>query len=77
MPLNQHVVTIQIFWPDDKWERETEQDYLIHCLQEVLEYIEDHVIKNQHYTQSLHNMYGRKFAEIEVNPARRVTHETR
>lgn len=67
---NQHIVDITIIWPDNKWEPETEQEYILSCLQGVREHFEHHPIQNTDLKLTLSNALGRIYAEVHVNPCR-------
>jgi len=67
---NKHIVDITIVWPDDKWEPQAEQDYLLNCLEGVKEYFEEFPIQNKEQKLTLTNSLGRVYAEIHVNPCK-------
>lgn len=68
MATNQHVLTVNIFWPDDKWENDAETQYAHGCLQMVLEHLERTPLQRRAGKLYLQNKYGRVFAEIEMCP---------
>lgn len=74
---NQHIVDITIIWPDDKWEDQTENDYLISSLKGVIEHFKRHPIQNRERTMHIANVHGRVFAEIHVSPCRSLANAPR
>jgi hypothetical protein len=63
---NANVATIQINWPDDKWDTPVEQEYLLNCLRGVIEHLEQHPLTGPDTNRTITNKFGRVYAEIEM-----------
>lgn len=66
--MKQHIADITIIWPDDRWEQEVEQSYLLNALRGVVEHFEQVPIVNREHTRELFNPLGRKYANIVISP---------
>jgi len=67
---NKHIVDITIIWPDDAWEAEVEQEYLLNCLKGIKEHFQQYPIKGHDHKLTLTNSLGRVYAEVHVNPVK-------
>jgi hypothetical protein len=68
--MNQHVVDITIIWPDDKWEQGAEQEYILSCLQGVIDSFKRNPIRKEDHKRTVINAFGRVYAEVHITPCK-------